>query len=113
MGLPLRYYLQVTQQLPQSAEAILDRLAGHSHELRELGVRRIGLFGSAVRGQMKPDSDMDFLVDIERKTFDCYFDLLEFLEELFQCKVDLVMKDALHERLSPYVLGEVRYLEGL
>ena len=101
------------QPLPQSADSILARLAGHSSELRGLGVRRIGLFGSAARGEATAESDLDFLVDIEHKTFDGYFDLLEFLEALFGRKVDLVMKDALHERLSRYILSEVRYLEGL
>ncbi|MCC7479322.1 nucleotidyltransferase family protein [bacterium] len=103
----------MTQHVAQSAELILARLAGHSQELRELGVKRIGLFGSVVRGEARTDSDLDFLVDMQPRTFDSYFDLLEFLEALFECKIDLVMKDALHERLSPFVMGEVRYLEGL
>lgn len=31
----------------------------------EHGIRRLGLFGSALRGQLRPDSDIDLLVDFE------------------------------------------------
>lgn len=33
---------------------------------RTNGVRRIGLFGSALRGELRPDSDIDLLVEFER-----------------------------------------------
>jgi len=37
---------------------------------------------------------MDFVVDFEKKSFDGYMDLKAFLEELFQCRVDVVVADA-------------------
>ena len=37
-------------------------------KLRALGVKRLGLFGSFVRGEQKPDSDVDFLVEFEPDT---------------------------------------------
>ncbi len=52
------------------------------------------------RGEATEGSDLDFLVELEKKTFDVYMDLKEFLEEIFGCKVDLVMKEALSPGLE-------------
>ena len=50
--------------------------------------------------------DIDFLVDLNPKSFDRYMDLKEFLESLFGRKVDLVMKSALKSRLRESILRE-------
>jgi predicted nucleotidyltransferase len=73
-------------------------LAGNQAAVEELchrcKVRRLGLFGSAVKGQERPgESDLDFLVEFERMppgTYaDAYFDLLEGLQQLFGRPVEL------------------------
>lgn len=81
--------------------------------IRGFGVTSLGLFGSAVRGEAKDTSDLDFVVEIENVTFDSYMDLKEFLEELFGCPVDLVMKDAIKPRLRSMILNETVYVQGL
>lgn len=73
---------------------------------RQFRVRRLELFGSAVRGQFDPEtSDLDFLVDFEQlkpeEYADTYFGLLEGLRELFKRNVDLVMVSAVK---NPYFL---------
>lgn len=78
-----------------------------------MGVLKIGIFGSYRRGSPRSTSDMDFLVVLERPSFDNYMDLKFFLEDLFSCKVDLVMEDTLKPRLRPYILEEVIYAQGL
>ena len=40
-------------------------------------------------------------------------DVKFFLEDLFQCKVDLVLEKTLKPRLRPYILAEVEYAQGL
>lgn len=72
-----------------TAQEILATLTQHREELRGWGVQSIGLFGSYRRGEAKPGSDMDFLVTLERSSFDDYMDLMFFLEDLFGCKVDI------------------------
>ena len=72
-------------------------------------VRRLELFGSAVRGQFDPEtSDLDFLVDFEQlkpeEYADTYFGLLEGLRELFKRNVDLVMVSAVK---NPYFLEAI------
>lgn len=67
---------------------------------REYRVRRLDVFGSAVRGGFDPEeSDLDFLVDFEPLTpveyYRAYFDLLGSLRELFGRPVDLVEDSAI------------------
>lgn len=55
---------------------------------------------------------MDILVEFEEgyKTFDNYMELKFYLEDLFNCKVDLVLKSALKEEIKPHILEEVVYV---
>ena len=69
---------------------------------------KVSVFGSIVRGEMREDSDIDFLVDFdeERYTLLDIARMLNGLEELLGCKVDVVPRSALREELKPYVLKE-------
>lgn len=53
--------------------------------IKDFGVKRIGIFGSVVRGEAKEKSDIDFVVEFERgmATFKNVCGLIDFLEELF------------------------------
>ena len=90
----------------------LTLLREHEPEIKKrFGVATIGLFGSFVRGEERPESDVDILVTFRRgqKTFDNYIDCKFYLEDLYKRKVDLVMKGSIKKRLKPYILGEVVY----
>lgn len=88
-------------------ETILGRLAENREALRRLGVRRLGLFGSAARGDEA--RDLDFLLELDVKTFDAYMDVKLFLEDLFGRPVDLVLADALKPALREGILRETVY----
>ncbi|HNS20675.1 MAG TPA: nucleotidyltransferase family protein [Sedimentisphaerales bacterium] len=81
-------------------------------QIRELGVRRLGLFGSFVRGDQHAGSDVDLLVEFEegQKTFDHFMGLSFLLEDLLGRKVELVTPDALSPHIGPYILREVEYV---
>ena len=98
-----------------TADGILDALAKHRERIRSLGVRRIGVFGSLVRGEEREESDIDILIEFEegRRSFDTYMDLKFFLEDLFGRRVDLVDRDTIIPALEPYILRSVRYVPGL
>jgi predicted nucleotidyltransferase len=88
-------------------------LRHHDQEIRDrFGVERIGIFGSFVRGEEKPESDVDILVEFREgeETFAHYMDLKFYLEDLFGRKVDLVIHDTLKPRLREPVLKEVIYV---
>jgi predicted nucleotidyltransferase len=101
------------QPMKRTREAVLQQLEDNRDKIRSFGVKRLGLFGSVARGEATEGSDLDFLVELEKKSFDVYMDLKDFLEEMFGCKVDLVMKDALKPRLREPILKETVYAQGL
>jgi len=75
------------------------------------GARNVRLFGSVVRGETRPDSDVDFLVDMApgKSLFDLG-GLLMDLQQLLQCKVDVVTEKGLRPRIRETVLREARPL---
>ena len=96
-----------------SKEFIKQTLVDNRQTLRKYGVKRLGLFGSYVRETATSASDIDFLVELERMTFDDYMGLALFLEELFKKDVDLVPATSIRQRLKPYIEKEVEYVTGL
>ena len=67
--------------------------------LARFGARHLALLGSAARDEMRPESDVDGLVDFEgAATYDGYFDLKDSLEVLLRRPVDLVTEKAKLEK---------------
>ena len=95
----------------QSRERVLKLIAEQRPRLRALGVRRLGLFGSFVRGEQRADSDVDLLVEFApgQKTFDNFMQLAFFLEDLFHRRVELVTPESMSPYLRPYIMDEVEY----
>jgi hypothetical protein len=82
---------------------------------RHHSVRRLALFGSAVRDDFDPErSDLDFLVDFEPlpppRHADAYFGLLADLETLFERPIDLVELAAVR---NPYRRREIEATQVL
>jgi predicted nucleotidyltransferase len=96
-----------------STDEILHRLEQNAPVIRRYGVRSLGLFGSGARGTAQEDSDLDFVVQFEAKSFDAYMDLKAFLERMFGCPVDLVLQDAIKPRLREKILNEALHPPGL
>ncbi len=68
------------------------------------GAKHLALFGSAARDEMRPDSDIDVLVDFDGPaTFESYFDLKDYLEKLLCRPVDLVTSRGLKPRARQHV----------
>ncbi len=92
-----------------SKDEILTRIQLHRERIQALGVERLGIFGSFVRGEQGGESDVDLLVEFRQgdKTFDHFMELSFFLEELLERRVELVTPEALSPYLGPYILSEV------
>ena len=90
-----------------TCDEILRRLAENRAELKRLGARRLGLFGSFARDEARADSDVDLLVDLDRHGFDRYMDLKFFLEDLLGRRVDLVLSDRIKPALRERILRGV------
>ena len=89
---------------------ILSILKKHEPVLKErYNVRKIGIFGSYVRGHEKRESDVDILVDLHSPIGWEYVDLKEYLETILEMDVDLVTVKALKPQLKDVILKEVVY----
>ena len=87
---------------------VIDILRSHEEEIKErFAVRRIGLFGSFVRGEETKESDIDILVEFEDPTFRNFMNLAFFLEDLFCRRVELLTLEGISHRIRPYVEKEV------
>lgn len=92
---------------------IIKMIQKNRRNIHNLGVRRLGLFGSCARNQATSKSDLDFIVDFKKKSFDSYMELKFFLEDLFKTHVDLVLPNTLKPRLRKSILKNVTYVQGL
>ncbi len=79
---------------------------------RRYGVARLDVFGSASRGEITPDSDIDVLYELAPGSRLGWHieDLADELSQVLGRRVDLVSRNALHERLRDDVLAEARVL---
>ena len=94
----------------RTKEAIEKTLRSNKPYLESrFGVRKIGFFGSYVRGEATEDSDIDVLVELSEPLGWELVDLREFLEDALGVKVDLVTVKALKPQLSDAILREVVY----
>jgi hypothetical protein len=100
------------EQSVKTKDNVTDTLRQNRERLQALGVRRIGLFGSFVRDEQGPDSDIDLLVEFapRKKTFDNFMALSFLLEDLFGRKVELLTVESLSPYIGPHILKEVQYV---
>jgi uncharacterized protein len=97
------------RQRPMLAD-VLRILRAHLPELREhYGVRTLGVFGSYVRGEQRPRSDLDLLVEFDERplTLIQVIALEQHLSDLLGVKVDLVEKKTLKPAIGRHILQEV------
>lgn len=95
-----------------SFEQIYETLQQYLTKLQEqYRVKTLGIFGSYVKGKATDDSDLDLLVEFHGDlTFDKYMDLKFFLEDLFNKKIDLVIRDDIKPQIKEKILGETIYV---
>ena|SRR5438105_1496269 len=103
----------LTPSLTPTKERVLAEIKAQQARLKSFGVKRIGLFGSFVRGEQHEGSDIDLLVEFEPglKTFKNFMHLSYFLEELLQNPVALVTRESLSPYIGPHIMREVEYVE--
>jgi hypothetical protein len=95
----------ITSQLLLSKRQEIMQIASRN------GAYNVRVFGSVARGEARPDSDVDFLVNLEanRSLMDLAR-LLRELQTLLDCPVDVVTEAGLRPRLRSQVLKEARPL---
>ena len=98
------------QSIVQNKASLLQELNGHANEIKNFGVKRLGLFGSFAKDiNINDDSDIDFLIEFEQgtETFDNFMELSFYLEEILGRKIELVTPKSLSKYIGPHILKEV------
>ncbi len=91
-------------------ENILACLREHSAEIKDAGVSHLRLFGSAARNEMRPDSDIDLLVEFDEKarvTLLTLAGLQQQLTKLLGVEVDISSLKWMHEAVRREALKDV------
>lgn len=87
---------------------ILEVLKPHLSE--KYGVRIVGVFGSYVRNEQCPDSDLDILIELNRPPKISLIGLVELEQDLSDqlgIKVDIAIQENLRKRIGERILSEV------
>lgn len=71
------------------------------------GIENVRVFGSVVRGEDRPDSDIDFLISLEEGGgISEWFDFWHGVEDLLGKKIDVAIEKNLHWFIKPQILAE-------
>jgi predicted nucleotidyltransferase len=93
-------------------DSIIEFLKNNKKNLMSTyGVEEIGLYGSYVHDKNKKTSDIDILVEFKKncETLDNYMDLKFLLEDVFNRKIDLVIKRSVKECVKDRIYRETIY----
>ena len=97
--------MTLREELQRFREALHQIAARHGASILGSGPRTgLRLSGSVARGEERPDSDIDLLIDLaDNRGFGDYLALAEELEFLLHRKVDLVLARSLSLHFRPYI----------
>jgi uncharacterized protein len=73
-------------------------------------VQSLGLFGSVVRDDFSPSSDIDIIVDFDRPVGIEFIDLADYIEQRLQKKVDLVSLRGIKDKYFKAIEREIVYV---
>jgi predicted nucleotidyltransferase len=108
----LRDFLLCGNHGPMNRQDILTTLRAHEPALRARGVAHAALFGSVARGDNRPDSDIDIMVEFDpasRVTVYDYVGLKEYISDLFDGPVDVVNREGLKPYVRPAATADLIY----
>ena len=93
-------------------QEIIDRLRQNEAALRARGVSHAALFGSRARGDNRPDSDIDIMIEVDPAAgigvYE-YIALKDYIAALFDRPVDVVSRDGLKPYVKPAVTTDAIY----
>lgn len=95
---PLGHYISILNNLKPELE-------------RKYHISSIGLFGSVVRDDFSPlNSDVDIIVDFKKPIGIEFIELADYLEKVFQRKVDLVSKSGIKPQYLKAIESQIIYV---
>lgn len=101
--------IDTSSRTPLKKEEIHKQISSLEKPLHDRGVKSIFLFGSAVRDENTPASDIDAFIDTDPEASFSLLDLVDvkhFLEDKLRCEVDIVTREGLHPHIKESVINE-------
>jgi uncharacterized protein len=95
-----------------NSQEILAKLREDEMALRARGVSHAALFGSRARGDNRPDSDIDIMIEFDpaaRVTIFNYAGLKDYIASLFDGPVDVVNREGLKPYVRPAATADAIY----
>jgi predicted nucleotidyltransferase len=91
-------------------EQAIDRLREHEAELKGAGVKHLFLFGSTVRNEARPQSDVDLFFDYEKGAFGLFalVGVKDLATEILGSPADVMTRDSLHPALRSRIEAEAQ-----
>ncbi len=93
---------------PLTNSGIVEVLRRQRQDLTRFGVNTIALFGSHAKNTQGASSDLDFLVEFSVPTYDNFVELENYLEKLFDRKVDILTPAGIESIRVPEVAEDIR-----
>ncbi len=91
-------------------EEFFETIPAHRAEMDSMGIKSIGVFGSVARNEARPDSDVDVLIEFNRRIgLFGFAGVQRRLSELLGVRVDLTTPDGIKPRFKEHILSETRY----
>jgi len=98
-----------------TSEEVFDKLRKELSFLkREYKIKKIGVFGSFAKGKPQVESDLDIIVEFETSIGLAFMDLADYLEKLFNRKVDILTPEGIRsirvEKIAQEINKSVVYV---
>lgn len=94
-------FMMIKQKKNEGIDFINSTLKQHRNELKDLHIKKIGIFGSYARGDYNKNSDIDFLVEFEEGYLE-YFRLQDILYRIFYPKIIGLFNEYLLKKICIY-----------
>jgi len=98
-----------------TSEEVFDKLRKELSFLkREYKIKKIGVFGSFAKGKPQVESDLDIIIEFETPIGLAFMDLADYLEKLFNRKVDILTPEGIRsirvEKIAQEINKSVVYV---
>jgi uncharacterized protein len=94
-------------------DEIMKALSDEKKLFQQMGISRVGIFGSFVKGTSKEDSDVDILIEIDNDSSLSLFSLIDLEQKLsdkFKRKADICISRDIKPFIREKIISEVRYV---